>query len=92
LLWVKWLGQEGDHSPPSNAKVKNMWNYKSRRINGRDMWHAWRRREMFTGFWFGGLKGRPRCRWEDNIKMDLRERGINGAFGLLRTGSSGGLL
>jgi hypothetical protein len=22
---------------------------------------------------------RPRCRWEDNIKMDLREVGINGA-------------
>jgi hypothetical protein len=23
--------------------------------------------------------GRPTCRWEDNIKMDLRETGINGA-------------
>jgi hypothetical protein len=23
--------------------------------------------------------GRPRCRWEDNIKMDLREKGIDGA-------------
>jgi hypothetical protein len=23
--------------------------------------------------------GRPRCRWEDNIKMDLREIEINGA-------------
>jgi hypothetical protein len=23
--------------------------------------------------------GRPRHRWEDNIKMDLRETGINGA-------------
>jgi hypothetical protein len=23
--------------------------------------------------------GRPRRRWEDNIKMDLREKGINGA-------------
>jgi hypothetical protein len=22
---------------------------------------------------------RPRCRWEDNIKMDLRETGIDGA-------------
>ena len=21
--------------------------------------------------------GRPRCRWEDNIRMDLEERGIN---------------
>jgi hypothetical protein len=23
--------------------------------------------------------GRPRCRWEDNIKIDLREIGIDGA-------------
>jgi hypothetical protein len=23
--------------------------------------------------------GSPRCRWEDKIKMDLRERGIDGA-------------
>jgi hypothetical protein len=23
--------------------------------------------------------GRSRCRWEDNIKMDLREIGIDGA-------------
>jgi hypothetical protein len=23
--------------------------------------------------------GRPRCRWDDNIKLDLREIGINGA-------------
>jgi hypothetical protein len=23
--------------------------------------------------------GRPRHRWEDNIKMDLREKGIDGA-------------
>jgi hypothetical protein len=22
--------------------------------------------------------GRPRCRWEDSIKMDLRETGIDG--------------
>jgi len=22
--------------------------------------------------------GRPRCRWEDNIKMDLREVGVGG--------------
>jgi hypothetical protein len=25
------------------------------------------------------LVGRPRCRWEDNIKVDLREIGIDGA-------------
>jgi hypothetical protein len=38
--------------------------------------------------------GRPRCRWEDNIKIYLREIGIDGAtgFGWLRIGSSGRLL
>jgi hypothetical protein len=32
----------------------------------------------YTGFWWGNLKrplGRPRRRWEDNIKMDLQEVG-----------------
>ena len=23
------------------------------------------------------LLGRPRCRWEDNIKMDLKGKGVN---------------
>jgi hypothetical protein len=38
--------------------------------------------------------GRPRRSWEDNIKMDLREIGIDGAnwISWLRIGSSGGLL
>ena len=35
---------------------------------------------MYTGFWRGNLRerdqfGRPRHRWEDNIKMDLQEFG-----------------
>jgi hypothetical protein len=39
---------------------------------------------VFTVFWLGGPKvkrplGRPRRRGEDNIKMDLREIGIDGA-------------
>jgi hypothetical protein len=36
--------------------------------------------EVFTGFWPEVKRplGRPRCRWEDNIKMDLRETGIDG--------------
>jgi hypothetical protein len=46
------------------------------------MWHAWRRGEVFTGFWLGGQKGRDHCgrhrrRWEDNITMDLSETGID---------------
>ena len=37
-------------------------------------------REVCTGFWWGNLMerdplGRPRRRWEDNIKMDLQEVG-----------------
>jgi hypothetical protein len=38
--------------------------------------------------------GRPRRRWEDNIKMDLREIGIDErtGFSWLRIGSSGRLL
>jgi hypothetical protein len=36
---------------------------------------------VFAGFWLGGPKvmGRPRRRWEDNIKRHLREIGIDGA-------------
>jgi hypothetical protein len=39
--------------------------------------------------------GRHRRRWEDNIKMELREIGIDGGrteFGWFRIGSRGGLL
>jgi hypothetical protein len=32
-------------------------------------WEALRKRPL----------GKPRCRWKDNIKMDLREIGIDGA-------------
>jgi hypothetical protein len=39
---------------------------------------------MHTGFWWGKLEGkrplgRPRRRWENIIKMDLRETGRCGA-------------
>jgi hypothetical protein len=39
--------------------------------------------------------GRPRCRWEDGLRMDLREIGLGGVwirFDWLRTGTGGGLL
>jgi hypothetical protein len=39
--------------------------------------------------------GRPRRRWEDGIRMDLREIGLGGVwigFDWLRTGAGGGLL
>ena len=34
--------------------------------------------KMLTGTPTGKVSlGRPRCRWEDNIRMDLKEIGIN---------------
>jgi hypothetical protein len=38
--------------------------------------------------------GKPRRRWEDNVTMDLREKGSMGrtGFSWLRIGSSGGIL
>jgi len=44
------------------------------------MYHVWMREETCTGFGWGNLRGkrplgRPRRRWEDNIKMDLQEVG-----------------
>jgi hypothetical protein len=39
---------------------------------------------VFTGFWLGIPEGkrpmeRPKRRWEDNIKMDPSETGVDGA-------------
>jgi len=46
------------------------------------MWHAWERRGVYrvlVGRPEGKRPlGRPRCRWEYSIKMDLREIGIDG--------------
>jgi hypothetical protein len=36
---------------------------------GWDMWHAWARGEVFTGFWLGGLNGRNQ--WKD-LSIDRR--------------------
>jgi hypothetical protein len=36
--------------------------------------------------------GRPRCRWEDNIKMDLKEIGWSGMDWIDLIGTSGELL
>jgi hypothetical protein len=36
-------------------------------------------------------QGRPRCRWVDNIKMDLKEIG-GGVMDWIMIGTSGGLL
>ena len=44
------------------------------------MWHVRRKGEVCTRFWWGNPTekrplGRPRRRWEDNIKIDLEEVG-----------------
>jgi len=47
------------------------------------MWHAWGRGELYR-FLVGRPEvkrplGRPKRRWEDNIMVVLREKGIDGA-------------
>ena len=63
------------------------------------MWHVWGMGEGCTGFWWGNLRerdhlGRPRRRWEDNIKMDLKEVGgvVGTGWRWLRIGTGGGHL
>jgi hypothetical protein len=71
---------------------------KSGECGGRGMWHAWERRENMYKFLVGTPEGkrplgRPRCRWKNGSKMDLREIvwGWSG-FSWLRIGTGGGLL
>jgi hypothetical protein len=71
---------------------------KSRRVGWVDMWHAWERTEKCTRF--GGKArrketlGRPRRRWEDGIRKDLREISWRMWIGLdwLRIGTGGVML
>jgi hypothetical protein len=52
------------------------------------MWHAWEWGETCTG---KRLLERPRHRWEDGVKMDLREIGWGGC-GVDSPGSGSGSL
>jgi len=47
--------EEGSRRKLNNDKIHSL--YSSPNI-GRDIWHAWGRGDVFTGFWLGGLKGR----------------------------------
>ena len=47
-------------------------------LDGLNTWHVWGSGEVRTEFWLGSAGGkrplgRTRRRWEDNIKIDLRE-------------------
>jgi hypothetical protein len=49
------------------------------------MWHAWERKlyKVLVGKPEGKRPlERPRCRWEDGIKMDIREIGWGGVEGI----------
>jgi hypothetical protein len=53
---------------------------KSRRMRWAEHVASMGRGEVCTGFWWGNLRernplGRPRRRWEDNIRIDLQEVG-----------------
>jgi hypothetical protein len=71
---------------------------KSRRMRWADMWHAWERRKVYKVLVENpeGKRplGRPSRRWEDGIRMDVRERGLGVLIGFdwLMTGNGGGLL
>jgi hypothetical protein len=63
------------------------------------MWYAWERSVKCTRTWWESPEGkrplgRPRRRWEDRIRMDLRDIGWGVWIGLdwPRIGTSGGLL
>jgi hypothetical protein len=48
------------------------------------MWHKWGRRGTCIGYWLESQRrnrplGRRKCRWVDNIKMDLVETEWGGA-------------
>jgi hypothetical protein len=50
------------------------------KCNGWGVWHVWGIRGMHTGFWWGNMKerghlARPRSRWDDSLKMDIKEIG-----------------
>jgi hypothetical protein len=78
-LWRK-LHNDELHSLYSSPIVVRV--IKSRRMKWVGHGARMGRGEVFAGFWLGNPKvralGRPRRSWEDNIKMDLREIGIDG--------------
>jgi hypothetical protein len=70
--WRK-LHNDELHNPYSSPNIVRV--IKSRRMRWAGHVARTGRWEVFTGFWLGRL----RRRWEDNIKLDLSEIGIDGA-------------
>jgi hypothetical protein len=92
------LHNDAFHSLYSSPNIVTV--IKSRRMRwGGDMWHAWGRGEVFTGFWLGdprakdhsedlGIGGRIILRWTLGRWGSMRRTG----FGWRRIGSGGGLV
>jgi len=60
--------------------LQNIVRGSHRELDGRGVLHVWRRGEVYAGFLVGKSEpkrplGRPRCRWEDNINLDLQQVG-----------------
>jgi hypothetical protein len=56
------------------------WVIRLGKLDVQGRWHMWGRRQVYTEFWWGNLKGkrplwRPVHRWEDNIEMGVKEIG-----------------
>jgi hypothetical protein len=59
--------------------ICNLRQMKLERRHGQGTQHAWDRRRMHTGLLVGNAEGtrplgRPRRKWNDNIRLDLKEK------------------
>jgi hypothetical protein len=58
------------------------------------MWHVWERRQMHAGFWWGNLRERDHFkygrRWDDNIKIDLKQQNEAALTALIWLGTGAG--
>jgi hypothetical protein len=94
--WRK-LHSDELHSLYSSPNIVTVIKIKEVEVGGTCGTHGGRERRLQGFSWEARRQEplrRPRRRWEDNIKMDLREKGWMGrtGFGWLRIWSNGGLL